>query len=98
MSAGVAALSSSPSTRETRQLCGTVTIRPELKIANQQVTARTIAYEICERCARIRSLMTHASTPAQVRAALGITDYLVGISIGIEDCDDLIADLDFALG
>jgi cystathionine gamma-lyase len=44
------------------------------------------------------ALMTHASTPANVRAALGVTDQLVRISIGIEDCDDLIADLDFALG
>jgi cystathionine gamma-lyase len=42
--------------------------------------------------------MTHASTPAEVRTALGATDHLVRISIGIEDCDDLIADLDFALG
>lgn len=43
------------------------------------------------------AIMTHASTPADVRAALGITDQLVRISIGIEDCDDLIADLDAAL-
>ena len=41
--------------------------------------------------------MTHASMPPDVRAALGITDQLVRISIGIEDCDDLIADLDAAL-
>lgn len=41
--------------------------------------------------------MTHASTAPAVRAALGITDQLVRISIGIEDCDDLIADLDAAL-
>src|SRR5271156_5735752 len=39
------------------------------------------------------ALMTHASTPPEVRAALGISDRLVRISIGIEDCDDLIADL-----
>jgi cystathionine gamma-lyase len=43
------------------------------------------------------ALMTHASTPPDVRAALGITDRLVRISIGIEDCDDLIADLHAAL-
>jgi cystathionine gamma-lyase len=43
------------------------------------------------------AMMTHASTPPSVRAALGITDQLVRISIGIEDCDDLIADLDAAL-
>jgi cystathionine beta-lyase/cystathionine gamma-synthase len=44
------------------------------------------------------ALMTHASTSAEVRTALGVTDHLVRISIGLEDCDDLIADLDFALG
>ncbi len=42
--------------------------------------------------------MTHASTPADVRAALGISDRLVRISVGIEDVDDLIADLAAALG
>jgi len=44
------------------------------------------------------ALMTHASTPREVRAALGITDCLVRISVGIEDCDDLITDLRAALG
>ena len=37
--------------------------------------------------------MTHASIPAEVRAALGIDDGLVRLSVGIEDADDLIADL-----
>ena len=41
--------------------------------------------------------MTHASVPADHRAALGITDGLVRISIGIEDIDDLRADLAQAL-
>jgi cystathionine beta-lyase/cystathionine gamma-synthase len=44
------------------------------------------------------ALMTHASTPREVRAALGIGDRLVRISVGIEDADDLIADLVAALG
>jgi cystathionine gamma-lyase len=43
------------------------------------------------------AMMTHASAAPEVRAALGITDQLVRISIGIEDSDDLIADLDAAL-
>jgi cystathionine beta-lyase/cystathionine gamma-synthase len=43
------------------------------------------------------AIMTHASTAPDVRAALGIADQLVRLSIGIEDCDDLIADLDAAL-
>jgi cystathionine beta-lyase/cystathionine gamma-synthase len=42
--------------------------------------------------------MTHASIPAEARAALGINNRLVRISVGIEDIDDLIADLETALG
>ena len=44
------------------------------------------------------ALMTHGSVPADVRAALGISDTLVRLSVGIEDPGDLIADLDAALG
>jgi cystathionine beta-lyase/cystathionine gamma-synthase len=41
--------------------------------------------------------MTHASVPADRRAALGITDGLVRISAGVEDIDDLKEDLSQAL-
>ena len=41
--------------------------------------------------------MTHLSVPDARKAALGITDNLVRISIGVEDADDLIADFDQAL-
>jgi cystathionine beta-lyase len=41
--------------------------------------------------------MTHASIPSDVRASLGITDNLVRLSVGIEDADDLCADLERAL-
>jgi cystathionine beta-lyase/cystathionine gamma-synthase len=40
--------------------------------------------------------MTHASVPAEERQRLGITDGLVRISVGIEDVEDLIADLETA--
>lgn len=40
--------------------------------------------------------MTHASVPAEVRTRLGITSGLVRISVGIEDVEDLIADLENA--
>ena len=40
--------------------------------------------------------MSHASIPAEVRAARGLPDDLVRISAGIEDADDLIADLEEA--
>jgi cystathionine beta-lyase/cystathionine gamma-synthase len=41
--------------------------------------------------------MTHASVDSAVRERLGITDGLVRVSVGIEDTDDIIADLDQAL-
>ena len=41
--------------------------------------------------------MTHASVPAEKRAALGITDGMVRISAGVEDIDDLKEDLAQAL-
>lgn len=41
--------------------------------------------------------MTHASVPIERRQALGITEGLVRLSCGVEDADDLIADLDEAL-
>lgn len=43
------------------------------------------------------AIMTHASVPEERRAALGITDGLIRISVGIEDVDDLKEDLDQAL-
>jgi cystathionine beta-lyase/cystathionine gamma-synthase len=42
-------------------------------------------------------IMTHASIPADVRKQIGISDALIRLSVGVEDCDDLIADLEQAL-
>ncbi len=42
--------------------------------------------------------MTHASVPAAERARVGVTDSLLRLSVGVEDIDDLIADLKQALG
>jgi cystathionine gamma-lyase len=44
------------------------------------------------------AIMTHASVPAEQRIKLGISDQLIRLSVGIEALDDLIADLDQALG
>ncbi len=44
------------------------------------------------------AIMTHASVPEGIRARLGMGDDLIRLSVGIEDVDDLIADLDQALG
>ncbi|HEY2124468.1 MAG TPA: PLP-dependent aspartate aminotransferase family protein [Chthoniobacterales bacterium] len=42
------------------------------------------------------ALMTHASVPPEQREALGITDSLVRLSVGVEDVRDLVDDLQFA--
>jgi cystathionine beta-lyase/cystathionine gamma-synthase len=41
--------------------------------------------------------MTHASVPKEEREKLGLTDSLVRFSVGIEDIEDLIADVEIAL-
>ena len=42
------------------------------------------------------ALMTHASIPADKRAEIGVTDDMVRLSVGVEDIDDLLADLEQA--
>ena len=44
-----------------------------------------------------RSIMTHASLPKEVREKTGISDELIRVSVGIENIDDLIDDLEHAL-
>ena len=41
--------------------------------------------------------MTHAAIPKDIRDAVGITDELIRLSVGIEDVDDIIADLEQAI-
>lgn len=43
------------------------------------------------------AIMTHASVPEEERVVLGISDTLIRLSVGLEDEDDIIADLDQAL-
>ncbi len=44
------------------------------------------------------AIMTHASVPPKLRERLGISDTLIRLSVGVEDIDDLVAELDYALG
>lgn len=44
------------------------------------------------------AIMTHASVPKENRDALGITDGFIRLSVGIEDVNDLLADLEQAIG
>jgi cystathionine beta-lyase/cystathionine gamma-synthase len=68
-----------------------------------RVLERTRLFSLAESLGGVESLighpatMTHASIPREQREARGITDGLIRLSVGIEDADDLIADLDQAL-
>jgi cystathionine gamma-synthase len=44
------------------------------------------------------STTSHVESTAEERAAMGIPEGLLRYSVGIEDCDDLISDLEQALG
>jgi len=68
------------------------------------LTERTRIFKLAESLGGVESLisvpalMTHASVPADRRLAMGVTDGLVRLSVGIEDEADLIQDLERALG
>ncbi|CAI9090057.1 OLC1v1024746C1 [Oldenlandia corymbosa var. corymbosa] len=57
----------------------------------------TVSFGSVKSLISLPCFMSHASIPAQVREARGLTEDLVRLSVGIEDVDDLIADLDHAL-
>lgn len=69
-----------------------------------EVIAKMKVFVLAESLGSVESLvchpgeMTHASVPPEERARLGISDALVRLSVGIEDKDDLLADLAQALG
>jgi cystathionine gamma-lyase/homocysteine desulfhydrase len=71
--------------------------------AAELVVAKTKFFTLAESLGAVESLisvparMTHASIPAERRLELGITDGLVRISVGLEDVQDLIEDLEHAL-
>jgi cystathionine beta-lyase/cystathionine gamma-synthase len=64
---------------------------------------RTRLFALAESLGGVESLvghpasMTHASVPRAMREAMGLTDGLVRLSVGIEDVEDLISDLEQAL-
>ncbi|RYG18165.1 MAG: cystathionine gamma-synthase [Caulobacteraceae bacterium] len=70
----------------------------------RQVLERVQVFTLAESLGGVESLvnhpaiMTHASVPKEVREAGGVTDSLIRLSVGVEDVEDLIADLDQALG
>jgi cystathionine beta-lyase/cystathionine gamma-synthase len=69
----------------------------------RKVVASTKLFALAESLGGVESLighpasMTHAAVPKALREAMGLSDGLVRLSVGIEDVDDLLADLDLAL-
>ena len=69
-----------------------------------EVLKKTTLFALAESLGGVESLighpatMTHASIPQEDRVARGLSDSLIRLSVGIEDADDLIADLAQAIG
>lgn len=80
----------------------------ELKNDSPEETKRVLSstrlFSLAESLGGVESLishpasMTHASIPREERIKNGLSDALIRISVGIEDADDLIADLQQAIG
>ena len=75
----------------------------DLKIDNKELATKIVTstkyFKLAESLGGVKSLcclpceMTHKSIPQEKRYAAGVTDSLIRISVGLEDADDLIADL-----
>lgn len=72
--------------------------RARTVVESTQVFALAESLGGVESLISIPAVMTHASVPEDRRAAMGITDDLIRLSVGIEDEDDLLEDLGQALG
>ncbi len=70
----------------------------------KRVLERVEVFTLAESLGGVESLVNHpailtnASVPKEVREAGGVTDTLIRLSVGVEEVEDLIADLDHALG
>jgi cystathionine beta-lyase/cystathionine gamma-synthase len=82
---------------------GMISIELTDKAQAARVVSRVRIFALAESLGGVESLtchpasMTHASVPVERRAAIGIGEGLVRFSVGIEDCEDLLADLEQAL-
>jgi len=90
--------------RQTRGHSGMITLYVRGGVAAARAFLEALKLFTCaeslgavESLAESPAVMTHASVPPATRAALGISDDLVRLSVGIEDVEDLRADLDQAL-
>jgi cystathionine beta-lyase/cystathionine gamma-synthase len=90
--------------RQMRGFGGMLTFELESEAAARTMLSRVRLMSLAESLGGVETLishpasMTHASVPAERRAAIGLTDAMVRISAGVEDVEDLIEDLEQALG
>jgi cystathionine beta-lyase len=79
-------------------------LKDDSREAAFKVLSNTKVFALAESLGGVESLighpasMTHASIPEEERMKVGLTDSLIRLSVGVEDADDLIADLDQAIG
>jgi len=90
--------------RQMRGFGGMISIMVDGDLSRtKQIMERLQVFTVAESLGGVESLanhpaiMTHASVPKEVRQAGGVTDNLIRLSVGVEDLDDLIADLEQAL-
>lgn len=90
--------------RQMRAGGGMVSVELKATVAQaKRVCSSFGVFSLAESLGGVESLvdhpasMTHASIPAEARRKAGLEDGLIRLSVGIEDADDLIADLDRAL-
>jgi cystathionine gamma-lyase len=89
--------------RQMRGFTGMISVELGSLEAARAMVERTRVFSLAESLGGVESLIghpamqTHAAVPPERRAAMGITDGLVRLSVGIEDIDDLIDDVAQAL-
>jgi cystathionine beta-lyase/cystathionine gamma-synthase len=89
--------------RQMQGFTGMVSIDLGSKQRATRMVEKTRLFALAESLGGVESLighpavMTHASVPEEMRARMGITDGLVRLSVGIEDVEDLLEDLEQAL-
>ncbi|MBU9936457.1 MAG: PLP-dependent aspartate aminotransferase family protein, partial [Ferruginibacter sp.] len=79
-------------------------LKDESVAAATKVLSSTRLFSLAESLGGVESLinhpasMTHASIPREERIKNGLSDSLIRLSVGIEDADDLVEDLEQAIG
>ena len=89
--------------RQMRGFTGMISLELGSLERAKQVVERTRLFSLAESLGGVESLighpaiMTHAAVPKEMRDRMGVTEGLIRLSVGVEDVDDLMEDLDQAL-